>query len=141
MRGACGAHRRAVRAEDHARVATLREQISLAVSGANGCDYCAAAHGAGVKAQGADEAEARRNLKAESEDEKTAAALRFAQVPVDQKGWAEEGDIRAVREAGHGDQQILEIVAMVALNTLTNYTNHVAGTEVDFPALTESRQA
>jgi alkylhydroperoxidase family enzyme len=36
--------------------------------------------------------------------------------------------------AGYSDAQILEIVLHVALNTLTNYVNEVAGTEVDFPA-------
>ena len=33
------------------------------------------------------------------------------------------------------DGLILEVVGQVALNTLTNYVNRVAGTEVDFPLL------
>jgi alkylhydroperoxidase family enzyme len=39
-----------------------------------------------------------------------------------------------LRQAGYTDGEIGEIVAKVALNIFTNYHNHVAGTEVDFPA-------
>jgi alkylhydroperoxidase family enzyme len=38
-----------------------------------------------------------------------------------------------VRSAGYGDAEIIEIVLHVALNTLTNYVNEVAKTEIDFP--------
>ena len=38
-----------------------------------------------------------------------------------------------VRKAGYSDGEITEIVANVALNIFTNYFNHVAQTEVDFP--------
>ena len=42
-----------------------------------------------------------------------------------------------MRGAGYDDGQIAEIVANVALNLFTNYFNHVAGTEVDFPVAPE----
>ncbi len=35
--------------------------------------------------------------------------------------------------AGFGDDAIAEIVAGVALNIFTNYFNHVADTDIDFP--------
>ncbi len=38
---------------------------------------------------------------------------------------------------GHGDAEIAEIVAVVAWKTFANYFNHVAGTDVDFPAVPE----
>ena len=38
---------------------------------------------------------------------------------------------------GIGDAEVLEIVAHVAFNTLTNYANHVAKTDIDFPAVPE----
>jgi alkylhydroperoxidase family enzyme len=38
-----------------------------------------------------------------------------------------------VRAAGYDDAEILEIIATVAINIFTNYFNHVALTEVDFP--------
>ena len=39
-----------------------------------------------------------------------------------------------MRRAGYTDGEVGEIVAKVALNIFTNYFNHVADTEVDFPA-------
>jgi hypothetical protein len=42
------------------------------------------------------------------------------------------GDLRAVGEAGHGDAEIAEIVAHVALNVFTNYFNRCARTSIDF---------
>jgi alkylhydroperoxidase family enzyme len=45
-----------------------------------------------------------------------------------------------VKAAGYSDAQALEIVLHVALNTLTNYINVVAQTDIDFPVL-EARKA
>jgi alkylhydroperoxidase family enzyme len=42
-------------------------------------------------------------------------------------------DLAAVRAAGFDDGAIAEVVAQVALNIFTNYFNHVAGTDIDFP--------
>jgi len=33
----------------------------------------------------------------------------------------------------YGDEALVEVVAHVALNIFTNYFNHIAGTEIDFP--------
>ena len=41
--------------------------------------------------------------------------------------------VDAVRQAGFTDGEIAEIVAGVALNIYTNYFNHVAATDIDFP--------
>jgi hypothetical protein len=38
-----------------------------------------------------------------------------------------------VRATGFGDAEIIEIVLHVAINTLTNYVNEVAETDIDFP--------
>lgn len=114
--------------------ARLREQIALAVGQANGCDYCVAAHCAlGQKAglTPADVADARRGL---ADDEKAAAALAFARKLVADRGRVADADVAAVRAAGFGDGEVAEVVANVALNLFTNYFNHVAGTEIDFPA-------
>jgi alkylhydroperoxidase family enzyme len=39
----------------------------------------------------------------------------------------------AVRDAGFTEEEIVEIIAHVGMNLFTNYFNHIAGTEVDFP--------
>jgi alkylhydroperoxidase family enzyme len=52
---------------------------------------------------------------------------------VEQRGVVSDEELALVRAAGYTDGEIAEIVAHVALNTLTNYFNLVAQTEVDFP--------
>lgn len=111
----------------------LREQIALAVAGANGCDYCASAHTAMAQAQGVDDAETRENLDGRSTDPATEAALAFARTVVNKRGWVDDDDLAAVREAGFGDQKIVELLAVVAINMFTNYFNHATRPEVDFP--------
>ena len=111
----------------------LREQIALAVGQTNGCQYCLSAHSAIGKMVGLEMEEIAASRRATSRDEKTAAALRFVQEVVAHKGLIDDGALRAVRTAGYSDAEIVEIVANVALNIFTNYFNHVAGTEVDFP--------
>ena len=71
-----------------------------------------------------------------STDTKADAAVRFAVKLVSAHGHVSESDLGAVREAGYSDAQIIEIVLHVALNTLTNYVNEVAKTDIDFPVVT-----
>ncbi|MGU3299308.1 carboxymuconolactone decarboxylase family protein, partial [Aeromonas hydrophila] len=35
--------------------------------------------------------------------------------------------------AGLDDELVLEVLGQVVVNTMTNYGNHLAGTEIDFP--------
>jgi uncharacterized peroxidase-related enzyme len=113
--------------------APLREQVALAVSGANGCDYCAAAHTAAARSQGVTQDETRRNLAGRSDDPTTHAAVEFARTIVRKRGWIDDQDLQAVRDAGYDDQQIVEIIAVVGLFMFTTYFNHIAQPEVDFP--------
>lgn len=117
--------------------AKTRARLALVVAEQNGCDYCLSAHtylGANATKLDADELNANRD--GASSDPKAAAALRFAQRVVRERGHVSDADIDAVRAAGFDEAQIVEIVLHVALNTLTNYVNSVAGTEIDFPVVT-----
>lgn len=113
--------------------AKVREQIAVAVAGANACEYCASAHTLLGKGMGADEGELAANLKGDSSDPKTDAALKFANAVVLKRGWLSDADVQAVRDAGFGDAEIVELVATVAINVFTNYFNHIAQTTNDFP--------
>ncbi len=113
--------------------ARLGERINLAVSNANGCRYCTSAHTAVGKMLGLDAAELADNLVGRSGDPKVEAALRFALAVVEKRGWVGDDALAHVRAAGFGDGEIAEIVAHVAYNTFSNYFNHIAETEVDFP--------
>jgi len=111
----------------------LREQIALSVAGINGCDYCASAHTAIGKGAGLDAKEAAHNVKGESSDANAAAALTFARAIVSKMGRVSDADMAAIRKAGYGEPEIVEIIAVVSMNIFTNYMNHIAGTEIDFP--------
>ena len=116
----------------------LREQIAVTVAGFNGCDYCAAAHTfLGGKA-GVDEAELQANIAGRSSDSKTQAALSFVRTLMAARGHVRDEELQAVRAAGYNDEELIEILAHVALNTFSNYFNETALTEIDFPAIRTS---
>ncbi|MGH1365028.1 MAG: carboxymuconolactone decarboxylase family protein [Calditrichia bacterium] len=111
----------------------LREQIALTVAGLNGCNYCASAHTYLGERTGLNAEELERNMRGQSEDIKTQAALVFAAKLVETRGRVIEGDLAAVLKAGFSREDAIEIVAHVALNVFTNYFNETFKTEVDFP--------
>lgn len=111
----------------------LREQIALTVGELNRCQYCLAAHSALGKLAGLSDEEIADSRCGTSPDRKAEAILQFAQTVVKERGWVSDDSVAAARAAGVNDAELAEIVAIVALNIFTNYFNHVAGTEVDFP--------
>ena len=115
--------------------ARLREQIALTVAGVNGCDYCAAAHTALGERAGIQPDELRANLSATSTDPRTQAALQFARRVVETRGLVSDDELARVRAAGFNEGDIAEIVGVIALNVFSNYFNHVAQTELDFPGV------
>jgi alkylhydroperoxidase family enzyme len=70
-------------------------------------------------------------------DPKADAAVRFALKLVRDRGYLGESDLLALKAAGYGDAQVIEIVLHVALDTWTNFVNVVGGTEIDFPVTRE----
>lgn len=117
--------------------APTRERIALAVAEINGCSYCLSAHSyLGKNLAKLSEAEIAANRNGGSSDARADAAVRFAVTLVNARGHVSDADIAAVRAAGYTDAQIIEIVLHVALNTLTNYVNEVAKTDIDFPVVT-----
>lgn len=115
-----------------------RERIALAVAEINGCGYCLAAHTyLGSNLARLTDAEITANRKGGSTDAKADAAVRFAAEIAEKRGRVTGDAVDAVKAAGYSDAQIVEIIAHVALNTLTNYVNEVLGTEIDFPEARE----
>lgn len=115
--------------------ARQREIIALAIGQTNSCQYCLSAHtligkGAGLNA------EAIRNARSgHAEDSLTDALAKLAVSIVENRGQLHDADLHSARQAGVTDSLIIEVIGLVALNTLTNYTNHIAQTEIDFPVV------
>lgn len=115
--------------------AKQREVIALAVGQTNSCQYCLSAHtllgkGAGLSPEAIKEA---RN--GASADPLNDALAKLAIKIVNQRGVLSDADLSEARSNGVTDALIIEVIAHVALNTLTNYTNHIAATDIDFPVV------
>jgi uncharacterized peroxidase-related enzyme len=114
--------------------AAAREAIALAVSEANGCDYCLSAHSALGERAGLDDQARARARRGQSDDRRLASLLALALGTLDAR--TRSGRVlEDARRAGLSDAEILEVVANVALTVFTNYLNQVAGTEIDFPVV------
>ena len=44
-----------------------------------------------------------------------------------------DADLQAIRDAGYTDANVMEVVALVAMYSLTNFFNNVFDPEKDFP--------
>lgn len=110
--------------------AQQKEAVYLATSQVNGCDYCLAAHTlfagkAGLSAE---------DIVAARHGELNAYAA-LARRLVETRGHLNDEQIAAARAAGIDDVKIIEVIALVAVQTLTNYLNNTALTDIDFPAI------
>lgn len=113
-----------------------REQLALAIGETNACDYCLSAHTAIGKMNGLTEEQTEQSRQGFANDEKSQAGLKFAQAVTKNRGQVSAEAIQEVKAAGFNDGDILEVVLNVVSNTLTNYVNHIAATEIDFPVVT-----
>lgn len=111
----------------------LRERIALLVASTNDCGYCVAAHDFRGGKVGITADELMRTRTGKSSNAKTQAALAFVLRLMEKRGRISDDDFVAVREAGWSNEEVGEIVAHVALNVFSNYFNHVATPDLDFP--------
>jgi uncharacterized peroxidase-related enzyme len=115
--------------------AATRQGIAHAVDQINGCDYCDAMHTwVSEQMTHLDDDEITRNRAGSSSDKRRAAALAFAREVALTRGKVKDCTLDAVRVAGFTNGQILDIVAVVVLFTMSNYFNNVMKTDTDvFP--------
>lgn len=115
--------------------ARQREILALAIAQENECQYCLSAHTALAEAAGISETDTLKARFGKSDDPFELALTSFAKNVVRQRGLVSDWDLDLGRKAGIDDGLALEIVANVALNTLTNYANRLADTEIDSPVV------
>jgi len=105
-----------------------QQQVALlAVSVENDCNFCAIAHRAMGKMKGANAqtltAIASHEAVSDPQDHALAA---FAQSVTKSRGRPSEGDLQAFLDAGFTKQQIFEVILIVTIKTLSNYSNHLS---------------
>ncbi len=113
--------------------AQTRERIAIVCAETNECEYCLAAHMVIGKSVGLSDEELKKARQVQASDAKADAAIKFARLLLLRKADVKDDDVQVLKDAGLSDGEIAEIVANVSLNIFTNYFNHVAETEIDFP--------
>jgi uncharacterized peroxidase-related enzyme len=127
-------------AENGAVDLKTRERIAVALAQQNGCAYCLSAHSAIGRKAGLSGDEIDANREGTSHDAKAAAAVAFARALVEHKGDVTQAELDAVRTAGYGDAEIVEIIVHVGMNLLTNILGKAGRIDIDFPKV-ELQQA
>lgn len=115
--------------------ARTKEAIALTVGAANGCDYCQAAHTVAAKMAGLSESETISiRLNAVTFDDKLASLLSVVRDAAENVGTVEDTTWQFALDSGWSEQELSETFAHLMANVFTNYFNHFANTELDFPA-------
>ena len=105
----------------------ITERISLAAQEWIGCDYCLAAHTEAARGLGLSEVDIELARQGTAAEPAVAAIVAFGQQVLAAPAEIGDEDVERLREHGYSDEQIAEVVGLVALNLLTGSFNLVAG--------------
>jgi uncharacterized peroxidase-related enzyme len=111
----------------------MQERIALGTAEGNACEYCVSAHTAIGRHAGLSNAEMLLNRQGTSGDTKAAAIVAFARALNDNLGEVTTAEFDAARSAGLTDAEIVEVIAVLALNIFTNIIGKATRVDIDFP--------
>lgn len=109
-----------------------QQLVMLAVSVANDCQYCVAAHSTVAKRMKVDPAlvdAARR--RAPLGHAKLEALVSFVRKVVEERGQLAEIDVAEFLAAGYTKAQVIEVLLGVGMKTFNNYVDHIAHTPLN----------
>lgn len=118
----------------HSSLTPIEQQIVLlTTSFENNCGYCMAAHSTVALNVGLDREAliSLREGRAIESDLRLEALRTFTLAVVRNRGLVEKEEIEDFLRAGFTKANILEVITGVTMKTLSNYTNHIAETELD----------
>ena len=118
--------------------AEVRDSVAILVAAEGRSDYTLAAVSALARKSGLSDDDIAAAQRAQARDPRTVAALRFSEILLETRGHVSSSNLDTLTEAGFTDGEVAEIVACIVLNIYRNYFNLVAGSEIDFPAVTRS---
>ncbi|WP_240484772.1 NAD(P)H-dependent oxidoreductase [Pseudoponticoccus marisrubri] len=111
---------------------TERQIILMTNNRLNGCQYCMAAHTTLSQMAGvAEDVIAALRNDTPIANSKLEALRQFVIVINESRGWPTEAQIERFLQAGYTRRTVLEVILGTALKTLSNYTNHIAETDLD----------
>ncbi|MGL5290725.1 MAG: carboxymuconolactone decarboxylase family protein [Vibrionaceae bacterium] len=112
-----------------------RELLALAIGQTNKCRYCLSAHTLLARKAGLSVQDIKAAREGHAKNALDNALLQLANALVEQRGVILDQQLDAARSKGVDDELIMEVLGQVVVNTLTNYANHLADTDIDFPAV------
>ena len=111
-----------------------QQAVILAVSSYNDCHYCTKAHAVAGQQAGLDaETVETINEGGLPTDDRLRALVRASRRLLGKRGWLSDGDEAEFADLGLERPELYEIITLIGIKTMSNYVNHIAGTEVDEP--------
>lgn len=110
-----------------------REVVQITAATNHGCTFCVAGHTAIAYKQGNLPQDLVEGLRQQSTlpDAKLEALAAFTRAVIRSRGVVSEAELEDFKQAGYGEQQVIEVILGVALATLCNFSNSLAGTELN----------
>lgn len=110
-----------------------RETVQITAATNHGCAFCVAGHTAICYKQGNLAPELVNAMRDQTPlpDAKLEALAEFTRAIIRTRGAVSQAELDAFYAAGYGEQQVLETILGVALATLCNFANSLAGTELN----------
>jgi len=115
--------------------AAEREIVALATAQVNGCQYCLSAHTLLAKHAGLSSDDVVNARTGSGHTSRSAAIAALAKSITVERGHVNPEAIAAARASGLTEADLMEVVVGVAANVLTNFTNNLARTAIDFPVV------
>jgi len=111
---------------------TEQQVVLMTINRLHDCRYCMSGHTKVSELSGVDMNAINAIRDDKPIDDCKLGALRgFTQKLVEQRGNVSQAQLNSLYLAGYNQETVLEIVAAAAYKTMSNYTNHIVGTELD----------
>lgn len=118
---------------EHTDLTPLEQQVvMMTLNRYHECRYCMAGHTQMAEMQGLD-MKVINAIRDDGplQDPKLATLRAFTLKMAEQRGVVSQTLVDAFFNAGYSQQNALEVIAAIAMKVMSNYTNHLVGTEID----------
>jgi AhpD family alkylhydroperoxidase len=111
-----------------------REAVYLIVSQLNSCEYCLASHTQSAIKSGWTEPETLQLRAGRYADKKWLAIYSFIESVILYKGKVDDDIMQAFYDAGYNHKAVIDLMVLINIMSLTNYTYRLTKIPIDFPA-------
>jgi uncharacterized peroxidase-related enzyme len=117
-----------------------QEVVFLAISRANECHYCMAAHSFVAEKISKVPTNVTNSIRNDEpiEDSKMAGLVQFTRTMMASRGHPSTSDVAEFVQAGYSESHLLDIILAISVKTISNYANHVFDTPIDAAFSTHS---